>query len=56
MDTSSRIGELSAATGCWYNLVNQNDFMVAQPWLKGVQESHVVTQPNTLTLAGLSVG
>jgi peptide/nickel transport system substrate-binding protein len=54
--SSTRVGELSAATGCWYNLVNQNDFMVAQPWLKGVQESHLVTQPNTLTLAGLSVG
>jgi peptide/nickel transport system substrate-binding protein len=53
---SSQIGQLSAATGCWYNLVNQNDFMVAQPWLKGVAESHIVAAPNSLYLAGLSVG
>jgi peptide/nickel transport system substrate-binding protein len=54
--TFSQVGELALATGCWYNLVDQQDFMVAQPWLKGVEESHVVSAPNTLTLAGLSVG
>jgi peptide/nickel transport system substrate-binding protein len=47
---------LAAASGCWYNLVNQDDFMVAQPWLKGVEATHVVGAPNTLDLAGLSVG
>ena len=36
--------------------VDQDDFMVAQPWLKGVEESHKVTEPNTLNLAELSVG
>lgn len=55
-DLFSQIGAASVATGCWYNLVDQEDFMVAQPWLKGVVQSHVVTQPNTLTLSGLSVG
>lgn len=55
-DVSSKIGELSVAKGCWYNLVDQEDFMVAQPWLKGVQGAHVVTQPNTLSIASLSVG
>jgi peptide/nickel transport system substrate-binding protein len=54
--TFDKVGRLSAATGCWYNLVNQDDFMVAQPWLKGVAESHVVAAPNTLSVAGLSVG
>jgi peptide/nickel transport system substrate-binding protein len=54
--TFGKIGELAVATGCWYNLVNQDDFMVAQPWLKGVEASHVVGAPTTLTLAGLSVG
>ncbi len=54
--TFSRIGELSVATGCWDNLVNQNDFMVAQPWLKGVSAAHVVTYPNSLNLYALSVG
>jgi peptide/nickel transport system substrate-binding protein len=51
----SEIGELSVATGCWDNLVNQNDFMVAQPWLKGVAAAHVVTYPNSLNVYALSV-
>jgi peptide/nickel transport system substrate-binding protein len=54
--TFSQIGQLSAQTGCWDNLVNQNDFMVAQPWLKGVAAAHVVTNPNSLSLAGLYAG
>jgi peptide/nickel transport system substrate-binding protein len=54
--TFSQIGELSVQTGCWYNLVNQNDFMVAQPWLKGVAQAHVVTYPYSLNLAALSAG
>jgi peptide/nickel transport system substrate-binding protein len=54
--TFSQIGELSVQTGCWYNLVNQNDFMVAQPWLKGVSQAHVVTYPYSLNLAALSAG
>jgi peptide/nickel transport system substrate-binding protein len=54
--TFSQIGMLSVATGCWYNLVNQNDFMVAQPWLKGVAQAHVVTYPNSLNLFALSAG
>jgi peptide/nickel transport system substrate-binding protein len=33
-----------------------NDFMVAQPWLKGVEQAHVVTNPNSLRLNALSVG
>jgi peptide/nickel transport system substrate-binding protein len=54
--TFGKAGELAAATGCWRNLVNQSDFMVAQPWLKGVAESHIVAAPNSLYVAGLSVG
>jgi peptide/nickel transport system substrate-binding protein len=30
--------------------------MVAQPWLKGIEAAHVVTNPNSLRLAALSVG
>ncbi|CAN5465247.1 ABC transporter substrate-binding protein [soil metagenome] len=41
-------------TGCWLNIADVDDFMVAQPWLKGVEESHVVTNPNTLRLALLT--
>jgi peptide/nickel transport system substrate-binding protein len=42
------------ATGCWLNMVNVTDFMVAQPWLKGVESAHTVSNPNTLILAKLS--
>ncbi len=49
-------GQQAAATGCWRNLVNQNDFMVAQPWLKGVEQSHDIAAPNALYVANLSVG
>jgi peptide/nickel transport system substrate-binding protein len=44
------------ATGCWLNMVNVTDFMVAQPWLKGIEAAHIVSNPNTLMLAKLSVG
>ncbi len=52
----STAGEEAVKTGCWLNVANVNDFMVAQPWLKGVEQAHVVTDPNTLRLAALSVG
>jgi peptide/nickel transport system substrate-binding protein len=56
VSTFSQIGVLSVQTGCFYNLVNQNDFMVAQPWLKGMTQAHVVTYPYSLDLAALSAG
>jgi peptide/nickel transport system substrate-binding protein len=46
----------ASETGCWLNMVNVTDFMVAQPWLKGVANAHIVSNPNTLMLANLSVG
>jgi peptide/nickel transport system substrate-binding protein len=55
-ETFSQIGAASVTTGCWYNLVDQDDFMVAQPWLKGVEAAHVVAAPNTLSLNLLSAG
>ncbi len=33
-----------------------DDFVVPQPWLKGVEQAHLVTNPNALRLAALSVG
>jgi len=30
--------------------------MVAQPWLKGVENAHIVSDPNTLLLSALSLG
>ncbi len=55
-DEFSTAGEQASATGCWLNLADINDFMVAQPWLKGIVQSHVVSEPGTLRIAGLSVG
>jgi len=52
----STAGEEAVKTGCWLNVADVDDFMVAQPWLKGVEQAHVVTDPNTLRLAALSVG
>lgn len=42
-------------TGCWLNIADVDDFVVAQPWLKGVEDAHVVTNPNSLRLFELSV-
>ena len=52
----SEAGLEAVKTGCWLNVADVNDFMVAQPWLKGVEQAHVVTNPNSLRLAALSVG
>jgi peptide/nickel transport system substrate-binding protein len=52
----STAGIEAAKTGCWYNLADVDDFVVAQPWLKGVEEAHVVTNPNSLRLFKLSAG
>jgi peptide/nickel transport system substrate-binding protein len=43
-------------TGCWMNVADLDDFIVAQPWLKGIEQAHVVTNPHSLRLAALSVG
>jgi peptide/nickel transport system substrate-binding protein len=51
----SAAAQSASQTGCWLNMVNVTDFMVAQPWLKGVEAAHVVSNPNTVVLAKLSV-
>lgn len=55
-DVFSQAGLEAVKTGCWLNMADVNDFMVAQPWLKGVEQAHVVTNPNSLRLAALSAG
>jgi hypothetical protein len=35
-------------------MVNVSDSTVAQPWLKGVTEAHIVSYPSTLMLDRLS--
>jgi peptide/nickel transport system substrate-binding protein len=58
--TTGSDAEFSAAaedalkTGCWLNGVFIKDFMVAQPWLKGVAQAHVVSDPNDLLINYLS--
>lgn len=52
----SEASDAAGATSCWLNIADVNDFMVAQPWLKGVEQAHVVTNPNSLRLFELSVG
>jgi peptide/nickel transport system substrate-binding protein len=52
--TFSDAAKSASETGCWMNLVNVSDFMVTQPWLKGVENAHIVAYPNTLMLANLS--
>jgi peptide/nickel transport system substrate-binding protein len=48
--TFSQAAEDAQATGCWMNLVDVSDFMVAQPWLKGIRAAHVVSEPTSLEL------
>jgi peptide/nickel transport system substrate-binding protein len=38
------------------NIADVDDFVVAQPWLKGVEQAHAVSNPNSLRIAALSVG
>jgi peptide/nickel transport system substrate-binding protein len=49
-------GTEAQATGCWLNVADIDDFVVAQPWLKGVEQAHALSNPNSLRIAALSVG
>ncbi|MFL6059832.1 MAG: ABC transporter substrate-binding protein [Marmoricola sp.] len=53
-DDYSVAAQKASATGCWLNMVNVTDYMVAQPWLKGMAEAHVVDAPNTVLISKLS--
>ncbi|MET0898012.1 MAG: ABC transporter substrate-binding protein [Mycobacterium sp.] len=50
MEDFSKAAEAALATGCWMNLVDVSDFMVAQPWLKGVEAAHNIAIPTSLSL------
>jgi peptide/nickel transport system substrate-binding protein len=52
----SDAGAAAEETGCWLNIADVDDFVVAQPWLKGVEQAHAVSNPNSLRIAALSVG
>jgi peptide/nickel transport system substrate-binding protein len=51
-----KVGDEATASGCWLNMVKRNDVFVAQPWLKGLTQGHVVADPYTVNLAGLFPG
>ena len=48
-----KVGDEAFQTGCYMNLMDQNDVMVAQRWLQGIPQSHVVAAPYALQLDGL---
>jgi peptide/nickel transport system substrate-binding protein len=48
--------ENAVNTGCWLNIANKQDAMVAQPWLKGVPQAHIVAYPEMLNLSVLHPG
>lgn len=52
----SDAGAAAEETGCWLNIADVDDFVVAQPWLKGVEKAHALSNPNSLRVAELSVG
>lgn len=51
-----QVAKIALDSGCWMNLIDQRDFMIAHPWLKGVEEAHTVAAPNSLLVKYLSIG
>ncbi len=43
-------------SGCWLNIADKEDAMVAQTWLKGVPQAHIVADPEMLYLSVLHPG
>ncbi len=56
LHTFNTVIENAVKSGCWLNVADKEDAMVAQPWLKGVPEAHVVAYPEMLFLAALHPG
>jgi peptide/nickel transport system substrate-binding protein len=48
--------ENAVKSGCWLNIADKQDAMVAQPWLKGIPQAHVVADPEMLYLSALHPG
>ena len=51
-----KVGAEASASGCWLNMANRDDIFVAQPWLKGLPQGHVVAYPYTVNLNALYPG
>jgi peptide/nickel transport system substrate-binding protein len=54
--TYNKAIELAVKSGCWLNIAAKDDAIVAQSWLKGVSQGHIVADPYTIHLAGLHPG
>jgi peptide/nickel transport system substrate-binding protein len=52
----NEVVENAVKSGCWYNIADKDDTMVAQPWLKGIPQGHIVADPEMLELAALYPG
>jgi peptide/nickel transport system substrate-binding protein len=52
----NKVVEKAVSSGCWLNVADKLDAMVAQPWLKGVPQAHIVADPQTLNLNLLHPG
>jgi len=46
----------AVSSGCWLNVSEKDDAMVAQSWLKGIPQSHLVPYPYFVNFAGLYPG
>jgi peptide/nickel transport system substrate-binding protein len=56
VQTYNTVIENAVKSGCWLNMADKADAMVAQPWLKGIPGAHVVADPEMLFLADLHPG
>lgn len=54
--TYNEVVEHAVNSGCWFNIADKDDTMVAQPWLKGIPQVHIVADPEMLHLDGLHPG
>jgi peptide/nickel transport system substrate-binding protein len=52
----NKVVENAVGSGCWFNIADKDDTMVAQPWLKGIPQGHIVADPEMLELAALHPG
>jgi peptide/nickel transport system substrate-binding protein len=52
----NKVIQKAAASGCWLNVADVDDAIVAQPWLKGIPQSHIFAAPETLDVATLHPG
>ncbi|HXA33568.1 MAG TPA: ABC transporter substrate-binding protein [Acidimicrobiales bacterium] len=48
--------QMAVKEGCWLNVADRNDAMVFHPWMKGVNQAHVVAMPWALLLNQLYPG